>query len=100
MKPLRAIHWRMIIGLTVVALVVCAIGVIALDRQVVRGFAAHLGRQPSVVYASRLTLQREQPIDPSILSGQLERLGFHAVDVPPVLPGEYQWSNDGALQLV
>ncbi len=95
------------IGLALAAICLAVFGawVIALDREVVKGFEAHLHRQPAVVYASRLTLHQGELIDPDALTKRLERLGFHAVE--PVSsnsdallgPGEYRWMDPESLQV-
>jgi 1A family penicillin-binding protein len=89
------------IGLCVAAIsvVVLTAWLIALDREVVNGFEAHLHRQPAIVYASRLTIRPGERFDPGQLNTRLERLGFQATTDEVRGPGEYQWMEPDLLQV-
>jgi penicillin-binding protein 1B len=91
---LRIGSWVAALGLVVIAL-----WLIVLDREVVNGFEAHLHRQPAVIYASRLTIHQGEAIDHDALTARLERLGFQASTDDPADPGKYHWREPNLLQL-
>ena len=95
----RSTYWWALLGAGALAVLLGAVWVMALDRQVVRGFEAHLRRQPTVVYGSRLTLRRDQMVARAELEERLERLEFREAD-PPSRPGEYLWLDEETLQLI
>ena len=89
------------IGLAAAAICLAAFGawLIALDREVVNGFEAHLHRKPAIVYASRLTIRPGDVIDPSDVTLRLERLGFQAAAAAVQEPGEYRWREPELLEV-
>ena len=99
MTQSRSTYLRVGLGIVAIGVVICGGWVIALDREVVNGFEAHLHRQPAVVYASRLTIRPGQAIAPETLTTQLTRLGFQAVTDEPRGPGEYRWFEPTLLQM-
>jgi len=95
----RSTYLRIGLGVAVISLVVLAAWLIALDREVVSGFEAHLHRQPAIVYASRLTIRPGEYIDPGVLTRRLDRLGFQAATDEVRGPGEYHWMEPDLLQV-
>ncbi|HXZ25096.1 MAG TPA: transglycosylase domain-containing protein, partial [Nitrospiria bacterium] len=89
------------IGLAAAAICLTAFGawLIALDREVVNGFEAHLHRKPAIVYAGRLTIRPGDVIDPSDVTLRLERLGFQAATDAVQEPGEYRWREPELLEV-
>ena len=98
----RSTYLKIGLGIAAISVAASAVWLIALDREVVNGFEAHLRRQPAVVYASRLTLRPGESIDSETLTHQLTRLGFQSVTPAsdnPRGPGEYRWIEPELLQL-
>jgi penicillin-binding protein 1B len=99
MDWLRSAYLKIGFSLAVICLVVLTAWLIALDREVVNGFEAHLHRQPAIVYASRLTIRPGEQINPDELTGRLERLGFQAATDDVHGPGEFHWMEPDLLQV-
>jgi 1A family penicillin-binding protein len=99
MGRLRSGYLKIGFGIFAFCLVVCAAWLIALDREVVNGFEAHLHRQPAVIYASRLTIRPGEALDHDALTTRLERLGFQAAPDEPAGPGEFHWTEPDLLQV-
>jgi len=89
------------IGLGLGAIGLAAIGawLIALDREVVNGFNAHLHRKPAVVFASRLTVRPGDEIDSDAVTRRLDQLGFHTATNGDPVSGEYRWREPGLLEV-
>lgn len=95
----RSVYLKIGFCVAAMSLVVFAAWLIALDREVVNGFEAHLHRQPAIVYASRLTIRPGEQFDPGVLTRRLERLGFQAATDEVRGPGEYHWMDPDLLQV-